>query len=520
MYQVIIADDEAMECKVLEKMIADNLSSVQVLPSASNGMELLAQVEEHLPDIAIVDITMPGLNGLDAIEIICERHPQVKILVVSAYSKFEYAQKALSLGASDYLLKPVKEGEFLKAVQKLCREIDVESQREKEIQRSGEILKNYHDAVEHEFISEIILEDVTKKSLENYLGVLSHPFYGAFIISVQLLQGFQGDLTQIYLHFLQDMKKICTCLGRIKKNTLILCIFPSSYGSDNTQREAVIENLQCVLNHQPVGTSYSIGVSGYEHTVQELSLGIRESRLALLEQNTPGIRCWEASRPASGNSLFSYTQAKERCSLLVSQKQYSSFTEALISIASCEEKSGKSIHHLQIYFLDLMQMFFQMTPEIKSQHSYSMFITWIYWEKILNQSSFSELCKNIKWLIDQYLKNDDEDFPWSRHILSSLNYISKHYMEDLSLELVASQNKISSFYLSRLFKQELDHTFLELLTDIRISKAMELLFHGNYSVQEISQKCGYINTSYFYKLFKKQTGMTIGEMRNLIMIVH
>ena len=86
-------------------------------------------------------------------------------------------------------------------------------------------------------------------------------------------------------------------------------------------------------------------------------------------------------------------------------------------------------------------------------------------------------------------------------------------MEDISLEDEAENSGISSFYLSRLLKQELHQTFVEILTDIRMQRAMNLLIDENNTVREVAEKSGYNNITYFYKVFKKYTGMNISELR-------
>lgn len=105
MYRIVIADDEGLECKALEKILLEYFPNVMVLPSVPNGIELISCIEREKPDIAIIDINMPGINGLEAMEMIRMKHSEMKILIVSAYSKFEYAQKALYLGADRLSVK-------------------------------------------------------------------------------------------------------------------------------------------------------------------------------------------------------------------------------------------------------------------------------------------------------------------------------------------------------------------------------------------------------------------------------
>ena len=95
----------------------------------------------------------------------------------------------------------------------------------------------------------------------------------------------------------------------------------------------------------------------------------------------------------------------------------------------------------------------------------------------------------------------------------TLIFMEQNYMEDISLEDAAENSGISSFYLSRLLKQELHQTFVEILTDIRMQRAMNLLIDENNTVREVAEKSGYNNITYFYKVFKKYTGMNISELR-------
>ena len=92
----------------------------------------------------------------------------------------------------------------------------------------------------------------------------------------------------------------------------------------------------------------------------------------------------------------------------------------------------------------------------------------------------------------------------------------QNYAQDLSLEDVAAQADISSFYLSRLFRQELRCTFVEELTQIRIRQAMQLMKQSRLSMREIAVLTGYRNVTYFYKVFRKSVGAGAGEVRELL----
>lgn len=102
------------------------------------------------------------------------------------------------------------------------------------------------------------------------------------------------------------------------------------------------------------------------------------------------------------------------------------------------------------------------------------------------------------------------------YIERAIIFMEHHYTEDISLEQTASDVGISSFYLSRLLKQALNQNFVEILTAIRMRRALALVWEGKSTVKEIAVQSGYGNITYFYKVFRKYTGKGIGEMREYL----
>ncbi len=130
MLKVLIADDEA----IIRKGIADciNWSNyvAQLLRAARNGAEALATIRSMNPDVCLIDINMPVLNGLELMEKIRECSPQTVCIIISGYDNFSYAQKAIRLGAFDYILKPVDENELVRVIESAVEHIHQrESQR-------------------------------------------------------------------------------------------------------------------------------------------------------------------------------------------------------------------------------------------------------------------------------------------------------------------------------------------------------------------------------------------------------
>lgn len=110
--KVLLVDDEIMIREGFKHLFDWEVHGCEVVGEASDGMEALAQIDVLLPDIVIMDINIPIMNGLKVIEISRTKHPQIAYIVVSGYDDFSYCRKALQLQITDYILKPVNYEEF------------------------------------------------------------------------------------------------------------------------------------------------------------------------------------------------------------------------------------------------------------------------------------------------------------------------------------------------------------------------------------------------------------------------
>lgn len=124
MVKILIAEDEMIERKVLCKTLHKHLGEECTLLEAKNGREAIALFEAEEPQVAILDIEMPGINGLEAARRIRESGKPCVILFLTAFDKFSYAREAISLRALDYLLKPYDEKELILTVEEAIHILD------------------------------------------------------------------------------------------------------------------------------------------------------------------------------------------------------------------------------------------------------------------------------------------------------------------------------------------------------------------------------------------------------------
>lgn len=124
MIRVLIADDERLEREALADLVVRRFEHEAVIQTAENGRRAADTAILWESDLILMDIEMPGINGLDAARAVLEQRPECKVIFVTAYSLFQYAHEAMHLGACDYLLKPVDPDEAEAAIRRAIRQIE------------------------------------------------------------------------------------------------------------------------------------------------------------------------------------------------------------------------------------------------------------------------------------------------------------------------------------------------------------------------------------------------------------
>lgn len=132
MYRLLIADDEALEREGLEWIVRRAMPDTFQMIFAENGRRALELADEHRPHIIFMDIHMPGIQGLEALRQIRERMPDTKLVLVTAYDYFAYAQEAVAIGVKEYIVKPAGREQITALLQRLVQELDSEKQARSE----------------------------------------------------------------------------------------------------------------------------------------------------------------------------------------------------------------------------------------------------------------------------------------------------------------------------------------------------------------------------------------------------
>ena len=164
MLRMIIADDEPLVRETISRIIDWNSNGIQLLGTCRDGIETYNMILDEYPDIVLLDINMPGMNGLDLIERIRSIDETISFIIISGYERFDFAQRALQYGVHQYLLKPCNREQILNAV------TSVKKRREKlgtlqVLRQENMLLQNRVQAtMQEQFLNDIFLEKNYKSS--------------------------------------------------------------------------------------------------------------------------------------------------------------------------------------------------------------------------------------------------------------------------------------------------------------------------------------------------------------------
>lgn len=520
-YRVLIAEDEQIERLALESKIREIGSHIQLLPSACDGYSLIRSVEKEHPDIAIVDVNMPGLSGLDAIEILKMKHVDMKIIINSSYSDFSYTQKALKLGASDYLLKPSSKEELYSAIHKVCLTLDEERSRLDEQEKNRQAASDLYPIAAEKWIYSLLCGQTDDRCFQLLKKETPALERGGIFTFWKLLPADSLETADTAALALPAQKRISDLLARYigqycrffsaeHHGMQIVFLMTDSFlqkeEAENFIRETIEYTYQQLKKN---GYQIFTGVSRFQSNPEQYANALQEARLALLERKRPGISHFQYL-PKEAKSCTLQSLPQKVMSLF--QKNKKADALALVEQSVLEELShpDSDFEYLKAQAILFLLRLEELTFRYRSYEKTG----WLMWENFYSIKDGREL---LSWLLDRTNTfADSQEKEESMYIKKALLYLNENYSKNISLDDVAEQIGISPFYLSRLFKQEKDLTFVELLTDLRIRRAVSMMADSEKTLREISIATGFSSLPYFYRVFKKTTGFTTGEIRQYL----
>lgn len=203
MYQVFLVDDEPWAIMALKNMIDWNAYGFVISGEAYDGRLALERIERIKPDLILADIRMPGMDGLELIQELRARNIDTQILLVSGYSDFEYARKALRFGCAGYLVKLVEESELIENIQRVKKMLDEEHSDKRTEKEEGYLSEKKQIKQMLNFVYEHYREGISLQIMAEKFGL--RETYISSLIKKQTGKGFSEHLTDIRIRKAKEL---------------------------------------------------------------------------------------------------------------------------------------------------------------------------------------------------------------------------------------------------------------------------------------------------------------------------
>ncbi len=537
MYKVLIIDDESIIRKGIKNIINWKQLDCEVCADASDGIEGIELIKKHLPEIIITDIRMPGLDGLSMIKQVKGIVPYSKIIILTGYRDFDYVQEAIKCGAFDFLLKPSKIEELTAVLTRAVNDINDQKIRHMEIDRFKQLFEQSIPILREKLLYDIIYGlntnefEILEKmrlfsiNIQNFVLVVMENDYDEKSNSSQYDKHlYQFGIVNSFEEIFAEKYEVLSIMLNSSRVGFII------QKPDRKELDIVEVSEKCGYLQEVINNGF-----GFTVTIAVSSGGV--SPLELPEKLKECLGSLEYKSYMGNNSIIQYSDLNsffryEDYSILDKyQKQLlesiKSGNEGLVRVATQNIARYVTANKININY---MKNFYYTTLssinnirisvsaiEVDKKHEEGKDIASLL--KLIEKSESADelnlLLEDVAVRIAEKVNNFNNK-SIKLILRKAIDYIQEHYNEQVTLNEVAENIYVSTFYISRMFKKELGKSFVDYLNDVRIEKSKELLKDVKYKTYEVAEIVGISDPHYFSKLFKKYSGMTPSEYRETL----
>ncbi len=524
---MLIVDDDSIVRYGLKNAVDWETHDFKVVGEASNGQEALQMIGTLHPDLVITDILMPIKNGIELIEDAVKLYDDVYFLILSCYGEFGYVQKALRLGALDYLLKStvVNGQEFLDSLLEAKKKIDELRLGTKESRRAAGILSTSRE--KEKFLAALIAggihdEAETKSGFED-LGLSSCE--SLFMLAVEVnhwscIKEECADHWDILGRELVDIikeaiLKYCAHAVFMANENCYVCLLDLAEKNDLISDENKIVSIAEVIRLKiKFKLHYSVNIY--------ISKKIRVSQIAEYYKRVEAVSRHKIyfdgnmnimldSLPEEQADSYRVERYGDKLTSLWDQKtKFFAFLQQLF----CEiaAKSDKLRVYEGICF-DAISVYNKMANYCLLYLSDKAEVNRLQCIQISEIYIFDDVQSTYRWLKKKfeelYAIMEQYETPKYNNIANEIiKYIDHHYSETINLDILEKQLNFNKYYLCRMFKEETGDNITDYINNKRILKAKELLKDEDSKISFVAKLVGYNDATYFNRVFKSIVGIS------------
>ncbi|RED76878.1 response regulator transcription factor [Cohnella phaseoli] len=538
--KVIVIDDKPIIVRSIVQTLDWDRLGCEVVGHAEDGIEGERLIQNVRPDILITDIRMPGHDGLYLSEFMRTYLPQSKTIIITGYQEFEYAQRAIRLGAFDFIVKPIRNDELYKIVEAAVREIDAVRSEKLAVEQLG---REYNDleqrhnsslpALRSQWMTALIrgtaMDEEGFLAKQKELGI----HYSRFaLIALKPLQSGVQERDPANVAYRERI--VDTVLSASVKyelqvipaywNDIVLfvCLFSripttrearmklKSLASDWLER---IQRLNGVRSHIAVGMLRK-SLKELEEAYSEVR-GLIDSGFFLDDDH---ILLRDSGSESRATGKFSIMQDLEQFNRVLEQstaEEVIRYLERFVDQIRVYSEGNILVVKglLSEVCIATARYYFRLTgDEFGLGKSIDQVLDDVFRLNSLKEAS--DYLADWVGVVKRKVVVGDKEY--SLMVRKVIDYINTHFSETINLTSVAEHFGISHSYLSRLLRTETGINFVDLVSKARIEAAKRLLRDPKYKVNEVGELVGYKEYAYFYQVFKRIEGRSPKEYKNAV----
>lgn len=521
--KAIIVDDEYLTRKLMKNCIDWSSLNMEIVGEAGDADEALSLIDQFVPDVIFTDVQMPIIDGIQLSEMALKKHPGIKIVVLTGFNNFDYAQRSIKIGIADYLLKPINHEEVLKSALKIKLMIEQERKNNKEYIAMRKQLYDNLPYLRERFFNELLVGGVKDTAADERMSFLGISFrYSSFQIALIELS-MKGKIPE-ESRLIFNMKILNYVEAALKDDGDVFVFFDTMnrivilnndensdlYETCERLLEGIVSQNACIL---------SIGLGRLKRGISEVCDSYREA----LEAINYRVAVGNNSVILYDNINFSTQKSVDNVKELYVQLEFYIKTGLKDKVLETIEKifnnidlkDDAAVKTIRIDTMNIISACFRQLVDMGLDPEEVYRLETQSYHQIFSLDTLPDIRDYLEGILEKTIEklNVHQNRKISNFIDDIKSYVKEHYADSgLTLAGIAKMFFLNPSYLSRTFKKETGISFVEYLTSIRMEKAIELL-KGDLKVFAIAEAVGISDSNYFSTCFKRYTGLSTIDFR-------
>ncbi len=509
MIKLLIVDDEQIEREGMQAILEKTYPE-HIIKQAKNGKMAVEMATEFQPDVIFMDIKMPGMNGLEAVEQISANHPHIKFIMVTAYDTFDYMRHAIKLGVKDYLLKPSKASDIIVTVGKVLKQIEEERKTLALSQYHQSALQKTLTLVETDVVTQLLFDHVHEVHVDMLVEMLDIPSTNEmFVMLVMLPTGSE----HVYSKVKEKVRHTKSgWVGALYGSQLPIIVFRQPEKSYRSQATSLAREILS-LSQAQLGTGWFIGVGEVCYSLDHIKQSYQDALVATMDTTLPSKYRFYKDMSLLGDSSNDQLAPHQKKEFFdqIRLGNWDYIRLSVLNILQVYENDGTELVKTQQRMLEVLWIVSRVLSEMGVETASPLYSS--------QASDYRQLrletIQMLDWMRQSYVNHYEK--LESDTIQQIKQYIIDHSHEDISLDALAKKVGLSPIYISKMFKEKLGINYIDFLTECRIEKAKKLMCDPDKSIKEITFEVGYHDPNYFSKVFKKMVAVSPNKYRKTLL---